>query len=103
MSRWSRGQHLQHHIPVEPSVTGAVDAAHAAFPEEGCDVIVPEAGAGAEGHDLLSLLTGLVYAQAVQRVHRQAQNRPEKAHARLLRESVVLDGVGGGLGGPGRA
>jgi hypothetical protein len=41
------------------------DLAHAAFTEEGGDVIVPEAGAGAEGHELLSLLTGLVYAQAV--------------------------------------
>ena len=32
---------------------------------DGGHVVVPEAGARAEGHELLSLLTGLVYAQAV--------------------------------------
>ena len=41
------------------------DLAHAALAEQGGDVVVPEAGAGTEGHELLSLLTELVYAQAV--------------------------------------
>ena len=45
-------------------VGGLPDLAHAALAEQGGDVVVPEAGAVAEGHGLLSLLTGLVYAQA---------------------------------------
>ena len=37
-------QHLQHHVPVELRVAGAVDLAHAALADEGGHVVVPEAG-----------------------------------------------------------
>ena len=50
---------------VERTVGGLPDLAHAALAEEGGDIVVPEAGAWTQGHGLLSLLTGLVYAQAV--------------------------------------
>jgi len=35
---------------VQAGVPGFVDLAHAAFPEQGGDVVVPEAGAGGQGH-----------------------------------------------------
>ena len=88
ISRESVGQDLQGDLAIQLGVGGLPDLTHAPFAEEGGHVVVPEAGAGAEGHDLLSLLTGLVYAQAVQRVHRQAQMCPEKARRRGLRGSA---------------
>ena len=45
-------QHLQRHVPVERRVASLSDFAHPAFPEEGGHVVVPEAGAGGQGHDL---------------------------------------------------
>ena len=46
-------------------VVTEAEEAHAALAEQRGDVVVPKAGAGTEWHDLLGLLTGLVYAQAV--------------------------------------
>ena len=53
--------------------------------EDVFDGVVPEAGAGAEGHALLSLLTGLVYAQAVSGSSVRLSMCPEKAPRRGLR------------------
>ena len=44
------GEDLQGDLAVELRVGGLPDLAHPAFPEEGGDVVVPEAGAGGQGH-----------------------------------------------------
>ena len=54
---------------VEPSVT-----------EEGGDVVVPDAGAGTQGHG--GLETGVILCPTGYRLHLQAQNCPEEAHVR---------------------
>ena len=41
---------LQRDLAIELRVGGLPDLAHAAFPEEGGNVVVPEAGAGTQGH-----------------------------------------------------
>ena len=78
--------------------------------EDVFDGVVPEAGAGAEGHALLSLLTGLVYAQAVSGSSVRLSMCPEKAPRRglrgprqwaALRQGRALRGVRG-MSGHGR-
>ena len=80
---------------VELRVGGLSDLAHAAFPEQGRDVVVAEAGAGAQGHALLSLLTRASLRAGGQRVQRPAQKCPEKAHKRGLRGSAAGSGAWG--------
>ncbi len=46
------GQYLERHVPVELRVAGLPDFTHAAFADEGGHVVVPEAGARTQGHDL---------------------------------------------------
>ena len=46
------GEDLQGDLAVELGVGGLPDLSHPAFAEQGGDVVVPEAGAGTEGHDL---------------------------------------------------
>ena len=46
------GEDLQGDLPVELRVGGLPDLSHAPLPEEGSDVVVPETGAGTQGHDL---------------------------------------------------
>ncbi len=61
--------------------------------EEGGHVVVPEAGAGAEGHDAVYAADRHILRRSgprLQRVH-------EKAHIRMLRGSAVPDGFWGGL------
>ena len=48
--------------------------AHATLAEQGGDVVVAEAGAGIERHDLLGLLTGSFYAEAVHSSSRLLKN-----------------------------
>ncbi len=67
---------LQGDLTVELLVGGLPDLAHAALAEEGGDVVVPEAGAGTEGHDLLGPMT-VILRPAGQRVHRPAQICPK--------------------------
>ena len=50
VSREGVGQDLQRNLAVELRVGGLPDLAHAAFPEEGGDVVIPEAGAGGQRH-----------------------------------------------------
>jgi len=53
VSREGVGQDLQRDLAVELRVGGLPDLSHAALAQEGGDVVVPEAGAGSEGHGLL--------------------------------------------------
>ena len=48
---------LQRDLAVQLRVGGLPDLAHAAFPEEGGDVVVAEAGAGGQGHGDLETAT----------------------------------------------
>ena len=64
ISREGVGEDLQRDLAVELRVGGLPDLAHAAFPEEGGDVIVPEAGTGTEWHG--GLEKGQVYGKLVQ-------------------------------------
>ncbi len=50
VSREGVGQDLQRHLAAQLRVGGLPDLPHPAFPEEGGDVVVAEAGAGTEGH-----------------------------------------------------
>ena len=50
VSREGVGEDLQRDLAVELRVGGLPDLAHAALADEGRDGVVPEAGAGAEGH-----------------------------------------------------
>ena len=43
---------LQRNFAAQLRVGGLPDLSHAAFPEQGGNVVVPEAGAGGQGHDL---------------------------------------------------
>ena len=59
------GEDLQRDLAVELGVGGLPDLAHPALANEGGDVIVPEAGAGLQGHDLFGTNIEPFYAQAV--------------------------------------
>ena len=73
----SRRQPQSHRdLAAQLRIGGLPDLAHAAFPEEGGDVVVADRGAGAEGHELSGTVTEPFYAQAVKRVHRPAQKCP---------------------------
>ena len=52
ISREGVGEDLQRDVAAELRVGGAIDLAHAAYADEGGHVIVPEAGADGQGHDL---------------------------------------------------
>ncbi len=45
------GENLQGHLTLELGIGGLIDLAHAAFADEGGDVVVAESGAGLEWHD----------------------------------------------------
>ena len=59
------GQDLQGDLAAKLGVSRLPDLAHAAFAKEGGHVVVPEAGADAEGHELLGSRSELFYAEAV--------------------------------------
>ena len=54
VSREGVGEDLQRDLAVELRVGRLPDLAHAAFPEEGGDVVVPEAGARVKSHHSLA-------------------------------------------------
>ena len=80
-------------LAVELRVGDLPDPSHAAFTQEGGDGVVAEAGAGSEGHELLSLLTGLVYAQAVNgssvRLRCAPRRRPDAVSGGLRQGGVA--------------
>ncbi len=64
ISREGVGEDLQRHLAVELGVGGLPDLAHAAFPEQGGHVVVAEARARTQGHDLLWTSSESFYAEA---------------------------------------
>ncbi len=95
ISRKGVGEDLEGDIAVELRVGGLPDLAHPALTEEGSDVVVPEAGAGGQGHGLLGP-NGSFYAQAV---HGSSVGRGIAGVRRLLRGSGrTAQGALAGLG-----
>ena len=88
------GEDLQGDLTVELSVGGLPDLAHPARAEEGGDVVEPEAVTGGQGHGLWCLLTGLVYAQAVNGSSLRCRCARERAQMRS-RGSAAGGGVWG--------
>ena len=86
------GQDLQRDLAVELGVGGLPDLAHAAFPEEGGHVVVAEADAGAEGHDVSTLLIATFYAEAVHGSSVRHCVAAKGARMRVLGGSIGLDG-----------
>ena len=60
VSREGVGQDLQRDITAQLRVGGAIDLAHAALPDEGGHVVVPEPGADCEGHELSGNFRGIL-------------------------------------------
>ena len=76
------GQDLQGDLAAQLRVGGLPDLAHAALAEKGGHVVVVEAGAGSEWHDLVEA-NGSFYAEAVHGSSGCTECL-EKAHERLL-------------------
>ncbi len=87
---------IQRDLTVELRVGGLPDLAHAPLAEEGGDIVVAEAGAGGQGHDLLGTRTAPFYAHAVNGSTNPAQKCPDKGGRGVLRGSVVPNGSEGG-------
>ena len=60
------------------------DLAHTAFPEQGGDVVVPEAGADGQGHELCARMIGTFYARTVRGSTVPAQKCPSTAYVRIV-------------------
>ena len=82
------GEDLQRDLAAQLRVGGLPDLAHAAFTEEGGDVVVPEAGAGGQGHGLLVPRIGSFYAEAVHGSSVRRRTAPRRrTYAWLLRSA----------------
>ena len=83
-------QDLQRDVAAQLRVGGAIDLAHAAFADEGGDVVVAEAGADGQGHVVVWLRSGPILrpqGQRLQRAHRNGRlaERPPHGCALLRR------------------
>ena len=65
ISREGVRQDLLGDLAVELGVGGLPDLSHPALAEEGGHIVVAEAGAGGQGHELCTRLIGTFYAEAV--------------------------------------
>ena len=77
ISREGVGEDLQGDLAIELRVGGLPDLAHPALAEEGGDVVVPEAGAGGQSHELFESRNEPFYAEAVHRLQRVHRIVPE--------------------------
>ena len=59
------GENLERHLALELGISGLIDLAHAAFANEGSDVVMAESGADLERHRLSRLICGSFYAYSV--------------------------------------
>ena len=87
ISRESVWEDLQGNLAVELRVGGLPDLAHAAFPEEGGDVVMPEAGTGAESHDQGP--KGSFYAEAVSGSSIRPERRIRSPGLSVLGRAIV--------------
>ena len=69
-------------------MSGACDVTRT---DEGGHIVVPDAGTGGQGHELLRTSHEPFYAHAVHGITGPAQRCPEKADVRIVRGPVVPD------------
>ena len=82
-------------LTIDPRVSGLPDLAHAAFPEEAGRVVVPEAGAGSECHELCESVDRVILRPTGHLLHPTPQELRREGAPRIFRSSGVPDGVGG--------